>query len=127
MQVLGTPTEEDWPGVTRLPGYKLNKLGQYKPRKLGLCWPRLHDVVQGEAMASALLQLNPQNRLDAEEAMHHPYFNGLPKKCLELPDGKLMKDDKGFLKIPLSYEEVLSSIVQNQLDIFVVFELYCIF
>lgn len=91
LQVLGTPTEEDWPGVTRLPGYKLNKLGQYKPRKLGLCWPRLHDVVQGEAMASALLQLNPQNRLDAEEAMHHPYFNGLPKKCLELPDGKIMK------------------------------------
>lgn len=84
---MGTPTEDDWPGVTRLPGYKLHKLGQYKSRKLGLYWPHLHDVAHGEAMASALLQLNPQNRMDAEEAMHHAYFSGLPKKCLELPDG----------------------------------------
>lgn len=55
---------------------------------MGLCWSRLHDVVKGEAMASSLLQLDPQLRLDAEEAMQHPYFHGLPKKILELPDGK---------------------------------------
>ncbi|KAI4470174.1 cell division protein kinase [Holotrichia oblita] len=87
-KVLGTPNEEDWPGVTRLPGYKLHKLGQYKPRKLGHVWTRLHDVSQGEAMASSLLQLDPQNRLGAEEAMTHSYFNGLPKELVELPDGK---------------------------------------
>lgn len=75
--------------MTSLPGYKPHKLGQYRPRKLGLYWPRLHDVVQGEAMASALLQLNPLHRLGADEAMCHPYFQGLPKKLLELPDGKL--------------------------------------
>jgi cyclin-dependent kinase 14 len=79
-KVLGTPLEEDWAGVTRLPGYKLHKIGQYKSRKLGLCWPRLHDVVQGEAMATALLQLDPLKRLGADDAMVHPYFSGLPKK-----------------------------------------------
>lgn len=87
-KVLGTPNEEDWCGVTRLPGYKLHKLGQYKPRKLGHVWTRLHDVSQGEAMASALLQLDPQNRIGAENAMIHSYFNGLPKELVELPDGK---------------------------------------
>lgn len=86
--MLGTPAEEDWEGVTRLPGYKVQKLTQYKPKKLGLVWPRLHDVVYGEAMATSLLQLNPINRLGAEDAMVHPYFAGLPKKLLELPDGE---------------------------------------
>lgn len=85
---MGTPGEEEWPGVTSLPGYKQNKLGQYRERKLGLCWPRLHDVVQGEAMATALLQLNPLDRIGADDAMCHAYFNGLPKKLLELPDGR---------------------------------------
>ena len=74
--------------MTRLPGYKLHKIGQYRSRKLGLCWPRLHDVVHGETMATSLLQLDPQKRLGADEAMVHPYFNGLPKKLLELPDGE---------------------------------------
>lgn len=88
LQVLGTPTEEDWLGVTQLPGYKLHIIGQYRAKRLGICWPRLHDVVHGEAMASALLQLDPLKRLGAEEAMSHRYFDGLPKKLLELPDGK---------------------------------------
>lgn len=69
--MLGTPTEEEWAGVTRLPGYKPHKLGQYKTRKLGLYWTRLHDVVQGEAMATALLQLDPQNRIGAEIGRAH--------------------------------------------------------
>lgn len=87
-KAIGTPTEDDWCGVTRLPGYKPHKLGFYPQRKLGLSWPRLHDVVQGEAMATALLQLDPANRIGADDAMCHLYFNGLPKKLLELPDGE---------------------------------------
>lgn len=85
---MGTPTEEDWPGVSRLPGYKTHRLGQYKRKKLGLSWPRVHDAAHGEALATSLLQLNPLRRLGAEEAMVHPYFNELPRKLLELPDGK---------------------------------------
>lgn len=27
-KILGTPTEETWPGVTHLPGYKLHMLGK---------------------------------------------------------------------------------------------------
>lgn len=32
-------------------------LGFYRPRKLGLSFPRLYDIPEGEAMASALLQV----------------------------------------------------------------------
>lgn len=38
-------------------------------------------------MASALLQLNPDDRIGAENALRHPYFAPLPKKLYELPDG----------------------------------------
>ena len=32
-------------------------IGFYRPRKLGLSFPRLYDIPEGEAMASALLQV----------------------------------------------------------------------
>ncbi|XP_045464949.1 cyclin-dependent kinase 14 isoform X2 [Harmonia axyridis] len=102
-KVLGTPAEEDWEGVTRLPGYKVQKLTQYKPKKLGLVWPRLHDVLHGEAMATSLLQLNPINRLGADDAMVHPYFAGLPKKLLELPDDASIFSVEGIRLYPEPY------------------------
>lgn len=40
-------------------------------------------------MASALLQLNPEDRVGAENGLLHPYFATLPKKLYELPDGEL--------------------------------------
>lgn len=55
-------------------------------------------------MATALLQLDPQKRLGAEEAMTHRYFDGLPKKLLELPDGEtpmhfLYSDNESLLRV----------------------------
>ncbi|XP_076248894.1 cyclin dependent kinase Eip63E isoform X4 [Calliopsis andreniformis] len=85
-KVLGTPTEETWPGVTHLPGYKPYIMEFYPPQKLGLSFPRLYDIPEGDSMASSLLQLNPDDRIGAEEALRHPYFASLPKKLYELPD-----------------------------------------
>lgn len=44
--------------------------------------------MEGEAIANAFLQLNPDERIGAEDALQHPYFAQLPKKLYELPDGK---------------------------------------
>lgn len=85
-KLLGTPTEETWQGVTHFPGYKPHKLGFYRSRKLGHSFPRLYDIIEGEAIANAFLQLNPEERIGAEDALQHPYFTQLPKKLYELPD-----------------------------------------
>lgn len=45
-------------------------------------------------MASAFLQLNPDDRIGAEQALKHSYFSPLPKKLYELPDGEW---EEGFL------------------------------
>ncbi|XP_034655598.1 cyclin-dependent kinase 14 isoform X2 [Drosophila subobscura] len=85
-KLLGTPTEETWTGVTHFPGYKPHKLGFYRPRKLGHNFPRLYDIIEGETIANAFLQLNPEERIGADDALLHPYFAQLPKKLYELPD-----------------------------------------
>lgn len=87
-KILGTPTDDTWPGVTRLPGYVPHRFKLYPMKKLGLSFPRLYDIAEGDSMACALLQLNPDNRIDAEEALKHSYFSTLPKKLYELPDGE---------------------------------------
>ncbi|XP_055383792.1 cyclin-dependent kinase 14 [Condylostylus longicornis] len=99
-KLLGTPTEDTWPGSTHLPGYKPHKLGFYRPRKLGHSFPRLYDIVEGEAIASAFLQLNPEQRLGADEALRHPYFAQLPKKLYELPDETSIFSVEGIFLCP---------------------------
>nr|XP_024218016.1 cyclin-dependent kinase 14 isoform X2 [Halyomorpha halys] len=99
-KILGTPVEESWEGVTHLPGYNPHKLCFYRGQKLGLAFPRLYDIVEGENMASALLQLNPDKRIDAEEALRHKYFSSLPKKLYELPDEASIFSVEGVHMLP---------------------------
>ncbi|KAL1128960.1 hypothetical protein AAG570_013494 [Ranatra chinensis] len=87
-KILGTPTEDSWEAVTQLPGYNVHKLVMYRAQKLGHSFPRLYDILEGDNMATALLQLNPDKRIGAEEALRHKYFSSLPRKLYELPDGK---------------------------------------
>jgi cyclin-dependent kinase 14 len=47
-------------------------------------------------MASALLQLNPDDRVGAENGLLHPYFAQLPKKLYELPDGEFSLENNSF-------------------------------
>lgn len=52
-------------------------------------------------MASALLQLNPENRIGADDGSQHLYFAQLPKKLYELPDGNLTL--RNYFKIILNF------------------------
>lgn len=72
-RLLGSPTEENWPGVSKLPLYKEFNV----PQSVSL-----HAVVpKMTSSAKDLLQKhlvqNPAHRITAEEAMLHPYFNDL--------------------------------------------------
>lgn len=83
-----------------MPGYKPHKLGFYRGQKLGLTFPRLYDIMEGENMASALLQLNPDNRIGAEDALRHRYFASLPRKLYELPDENSIFSVEGVYLFP---------------------------
>ena len=71
LKLLGTPTEETWPGVTALPDYK--PFPWYHPTtSFTSVVPKLSS--KGRDLLQKLLVCNPAQRISAEEAMAHSYF-----------------------------------------------------
>ncbi|XP_062202291.1 cyclin-dependent kinase B1-1-like isoform X2 [Phragmites australis] len=74
-RLLGTPTEEQWPGLTALRDW--HEFPQWKPQSLARAVPTLEP--EGIDLLSKMLQLDPSNRISAKAAMEHPYFDSLDK------------------------------------------------
>ncbi|KAF6719148.1 Cyclin-dependent kinase 14 [Oryzias melastigma] len=84
--VLGTPSEDTWPGVNSLPHYKPERFTVYSAKKLRQAWNKLGFVDHAEELASRFLQCFPKNRLSAQAALSHEYFSNLPPRLWELQD-----------------------------------------
>lgn len=72
---LGTPTEKEWPGLSKLPNlvhFELTAPPPFELTFLGL--PA--DAID---LLKHLLVLNPNKRLSAADALKHPYFSNNPK------------------------------------------------
>lgn len=71
-KLLGTPTEETWPGVSQLADYK-----PFPMYHVTASWsqivPRLNT--KGRDLLQKLLVCRPTLRISAEQAMAHPYFS----------------------------------------------------
>ncbi|XP_072954809.1 cyclin-dependent kinase B1-1 [Typha angustifolia] len=74
-RLLGTPTEEQWPGVTSLRDW--HEYPQWKPQSLARAVPTLEP--EGIDLLSKMLQFDPANRISAKAAMEHPYFDSLDR------------------------------------------------
>eukprot|EP01136_Pigoraptor_vietnamica_P020542 Opistho-1_new@69558 len=73
-KVLGTPSEETWPGVSELPEWKAD-FPVFKPVPLHTVLPMIDPY--GLDLLQRMLQYQPELRISAEEAMNHPYFHDL--------------------------------------------------
>ncbi|XP_034475868.1 cyclin-dependent kinase 5 homolog [Drosophila innubila] len=70
-RVLGTPTEDSWPGVSHLSDYVA--LPSFPPiTSWSQLVPRLNS--KGRDLLQKLLVCRPNQRISAEAAMQHPYF-----------------------------------------------------
>ncbi|KAL1696560.1 kinase-like domain-containing protein [Schizophyllum commune] len=73
-RALGTPTEQEWPGHTRLPDYV--PVGQFpKPPMRDLFTAASGDAIN---LLARCLTYEPRKRISAREALFHPYFTALP-------------------------------------------------
>lgn len=73
-KLLGTPTEETWPGMSKLPDYKTFPF--YTPtHSLSQVVPKLN--AKGKDLLSKLIVCNPPNRISSENALNHSYFSDL--------------------------------------------------
>lgn len=77
-RILGTPTEETWPGVSAFKDFK-NTFPSWKPN-----YEKLHKMMpdldkDGHNLLQRMLIYEPGKRISAAEAMKHPYFDDLKK------------------------------------------------
>lgn len=74
-RLLGTPTEENWPGISSVEEFKSYNFPKYKPQPLINHAPRLDS--EGIELLLSFLKYESKKRISAEEAMKHSYFRQL--------------------------------------------------
>jgi cyclin-dependent kinase len=80
-KIMGTPHEDVWPGVSELPDYKAD-FPQYPAQSLSALMHGMDE--KGLNLLQRMLQYDPNQRISAQAAMKHPYFDGVV-----LPEAKI--------------------------------------
>ncbi|KAG0626411.1 hypothetical protein M758_2G123700 [Ceratodon purpureus] len=74
-RLLGTPSEQSWPGVNKLRDW--HEYPQWQPQNLSRAVPDMGpDALD---LLSRMLMFDPAKRVSAKVALHHPFFDDLDK------------------------------------------------
>ena len=74
--MYSTPTEKTWPGITKLPEFKLT-FPQFKRKEIHTYCANLD--ANGLDLLSKMILYDPCRRISAKAALNHPYFDDLDK------------------------------------------------
>ena len=85
--MLGTPSEDNWPGISRSEELASYKFPPHSGESLVAKAPRLDS--DGVGLLSSFLLFEAKKRLPAREALKHPYFSSFPFEIRMLKDSKL--------------------------------------
>ncbi|KAG8695460.1 cyclin-dependent protein kinase [Ceratobasidium sp. 394] len=109
--VLGTPSEIDWPGLSQMPEYKNFMMCERQENKFGQWYrqrSRTHDA--GYDLMTQLFEYDPARRLDARGALAHPWFREDPlptaNAFAHLPEGvsyplrRVTQDEAPLTNVP---------------------------
>lgn len=78
-RTLGTPTDENWPGVTQMPDYKPS-FPNWKQNILNSVVQQINN--RGVDLLQKMLVFDPAKRISAKACLNHGYFNDLDKSTL---------------------------------------------
>ncbi|XP_028823198.1 cyclin-dependent kinase 17-like isoform X2 [Denticeps clupeoides] len=84
-RLLGTPTEERWPGISSIEEFKSYNFPKYRPQPFINHAPRLE--IDGIDLLLSFLRYECKKRISADEAMKQPYFRSLGPRLHTLPEG----------------------------------------
>lgn len=76
-RTLGTPSEEMWPGVSKMPDYIPANFPLWAPQPLSKVVPAMDPLALD--LLERMLRYEPAKRISAKEALDHPYFQDIDK------------------------------------------------
>lgn len=78
---LGTPTEDNWPGVSKLRGYVPVAKEDVKPLRSRDEWDTQFRAIGpvGVDLMTKMFALDPRKRLDAKQVLQHEWWTALPR------------------------------------------------
>uniref|UniRef100_A0A8B9GYF7 cyclin-dependent kinase n=1 Tax=Astyanax mexicanus TaxID=7994 RepID=A0A8B9GYF7_ASTMX len=83
-RLLGTPTEENWPGISSIEEFKSYNFPKYKPQPFINHAPRLDT--EGIELLLSFLKYESKKRISADDSMKHSYFKSLGMRVHTLPE-----------------------------------------
>lgn len=94
-RIMGTPTERTWPGLTQYPEYKTT-WQMYATQNLASILQQIDAT--GIDLLQRMLQLRPELRISASEALQHPWFNDLliPQHPHHQSQQAMMQPHRGY-------------------------------
>ncbi|KAJ7470264.1 CMGC/CDK/CDK8 protein kinase [Mycena latifolia] len=108
-EVLGTPDEQDWPGVKDMVEYQnMKRLDPYSNRLQEWCHSRVRSQ-SGYDLLRQLFAYDPDNRLNAKEALQHKWFhedpyptwNAFQAAPQQIPPHRRITQDEAPSMVPL--------------------------
>jgi serine/threonine protein kinase len=90
-QLLGTPTAEDHPTLTKLPLFEMSNFKKHKAKTL--LWPPRIDSQRADLL-NKMLQYEGRSRISALDAMRHPFLSCFSEEIFDLAD------TESVLKLP---------------------------
>jgi serine/threonine protein kinase len=81
-RIMGTPSERTWPGISQYTEYKTN-FQMYATQDLRAILPQIDP--SGIDLLQRMLQLRPELRISAHDALQHPWFSDLNRGMVMQP------------------------------------------
>ncbi|XP_023691711.1 cyclin-dependent kinase 16-like isoform X2 [Paramormyrops kingsleyae] len=93
-RILGSPTEETWPGISSCEELRAYQFPHYTAEPLVNHAPRID--ADGIHLLTQLLQFSVKNRISAEDGLRLPYFSSLGEQVHTLSDTASIFSVKGI-------------------------------